>query len=38
MFLFQDDGDLFKKYGYFKSENNCLSLEFEKILLEHNEE
>ena len=38
MFLIKNDSDLFKECGFLKSDINRLSLEFENILLEQNED
>ena len=38
MFLSKNDDDLLNEFGYIKNDINRLILEFEKILMEQNEE
>ena len=38
IFLFQNDNDLLKEYGFLKSDINRLNKEFKTILTEQNEE
>ena len=38
LFLIENDSDLLKEYGFFKSDVNSLSLEMKKKLLEQNED
>ena len=38
MFLIQNDKNLLKEVGFSKNDNNHLSLEFKKIIIEQHEE